>query len=69
VATAQRPPRQTSSQEADVYKQLINGEPSSTRARLLKRGVVGLTALGLVGLFFGSREARRGDGAGEESKN
>ena len=64
VATAQRPPRKTSSQEADVYKQLINGEPEQVRGRLLKRGMVGLTALGLVGLFFGSREARRGNGAG-----
>jgi hypothetical protein len=66
VATAQRPPRKTSSQEADVYKQLINGEPEPVRGRLLKRGMVGLTALGLMGLFFGSREARRGNGAGAE---
>lgn len=62
AATAGRRARQTTSQEADVYRRLISGDaaPSKTR-QILKRGVVGLTALGLVGLFFGGREARKAD--------
>lgn len=59
AAAAERRPRKATSQEADIYKQLIDGEQPSRGARLLKRSVVGLTALGLVGLFFGSREAGR----------
>ena len=62
AATGDRRPRKTTSQEADVYRQLIASEGPSRTGRLLKRGVVGLTALGLVGLFFGSREASK-DGA------
>ena len=46
-------PRETPSPRADVYAALTDekGRPS-TRGRLLKGGVVGLTAVGLVGWFM-----------------
>ena len=69
AATAAAPrPRKATSQEADIYRQLINGESTSKRGRLLKRGVVGLTALGLVGLFFGSRGLGRGQAEENEER-
>jgi hypothetical protein len=60
AAEGRRRPRPTTSQEADLYKQLISPEQKPSRGgRLLKQGVVGLTALSLAGLFWGSREARK----------
>jgi hypothetical protein len=48
-----RRPRTTSSPEAEVYRRLVSGELSPSPARrILKQGVVGLTAIGLVGLFW-----------------
>jgi hypothetical protein len=61
AAARQRRPRPTTSEDADVYKQLISGEPASKGRRLLKQSVLGLTALGVAGLFWGSREARKTD--------
>ena len=58
-AEGRRRPRATSSPDADVYRRLIENEPEASRGRqMLKHGVVGLTALGLAGLFWRSREAR-----------
>jgi hypothetical protein len=58
--------------EAEVYRQLLRGEPPPARpGRLLTRTLVGLgAAAGLAGLFWGARGARatRGssdDGTGE----
>lgn len=57
-AEGRRRPRPTSSPEADVYKRLIDTDSTRSRGRqLLKHGVMGLTALGLAGLFWRSRDA------------
>jgi hypothetical protein len=55
-----RPPRPTSSPQAEVYRELLSGDrtDSATR-RLLKRGILGLTALGLAGWAW---RTSRGDG-------
>jgi|SRR5918996_394 hypothetical protein len=60
-AEGRRRPRPTSSPEAEVYRRLIEPEATPSRGgrRMLKHGVVGLTALGLAGLFWRSREARK----------
>jgi hypothetical protein len=46
--------RPTTSPEAEVYRSLVakEGESSSTGRRMLKGGVVGLTAIGLAGWFL-----------------
>src|SRR5215217_622590 len=46
--------RPTTSPEAEVYRSLVakEGEPSSAGRRMLKGGVVGLTAIGLAGWFL-----------------
>ena len=57
AAESRRRPRQSSSQEADVYRQLITpDETVSNGRRLLQRGIVGLTALGVVGWLLRNRE-------------
>jgi hypothetical protein len=58
-ASAPTPP------EAEIYRRLIEGgsAPSRTR-RLLKQGLVGVTALGVAGWLWRSRDARPGPGAG-----
>lgn len=62
AAETRRRPRQTTSQDADVYRRLIDGEDSAPRGRrLLKQGVVGLTALGLAGWFWRNRKNRSPD--------
>ena len=59
-AEGRRRPRPTTSPEADVYRRLINDDATPPKGRqMLKHGVVGLTALGLAGLFWRSREARK----------
>jgi hypothetical protein len=56
-------PRPTSSPDAEVYQRLIDGpERSRTGKRLLKQGLVGLTAVGLIGWFWRSMD--RKDDAG-----
>ena len=50
-----RTPRPATSSAAEMYRGLIAKEaaaPTGSGRRLLKQGVVGLTALGLVGWFF-----------------
>lgn len=52
-------PRPVAPEEVDVYRRLASGEPAPSRGRqLLKQGVVGLAAIGLVGWFWGTRETR-----------
>lgn len=41
--------RPTSSDEAEVYRELLDEQPKSPPRRLLKRGLLGLTALGIAG--------------------
>jgi hypothetical protein len=54
-------PRPTTSPEAEVYKNLLNPEANPSIARrMLKPGMVGLTALGIAGLFLGRRAVSRG---------
>ena len=52
-------PRATTSPEAEMYRSLVAKEPSAAAAaaapqgrRMLKRGAIGLTALGLAGWFL-----------------
>jgi len=46
-------PRPTTSTEAEVYRSLVAKDtPPSTGRRVLKGGVLGLTALGLAGWFL-----------------
>jgi hypothetical protein len=51
-------PRPTTSPEAEVYSRLVNPEPPppSTRGRLLKQGMIGLTAVGLVSWMWRHRK-------------
>jgi len=48
------PPRPTTSPEAEIYRRLVEPQPSRGK-RLLKHGVLGLTAVGLVGWFVNTR--------------
>jgi hypothetical protein len=51
--------RPTTSPEADVYRHLTSAERAPSGAvRLLKQGVLGLTAVGLVSWLWGRREDR-----------
>ena len=53
-------PRPTTSPEAEVYKNLLNPDANPSMARrLLKPGLVGVTALGIAGLFLGRKAASR----------
>ena len=53
-----RRPRPTTSPEAEVYNRLVNPEPPapSKGRQLLKQGVIGLTAVGLVGWVWRNRK-------------
>lgn len=57
-----RSTRPTSSPQAEVYRNLLDG--GTTQHRLLKRGLLGLTALGLAGWAWRShRETPKQEGA------
>ncbi len=67
-AAARRRPKPQPPEQADVYRQLIEeaSAPSTRRGGLLKKGLIGLTAVGVVGWLWGSRQApgaanRKGD--------
>jgi hypothetical protein len=62
-APERRPsPRPTTSPEAEIYRRLVEPQPSQLRGkRLLKNGVLGLTAVGLVGWFVSNRR-KKADG-------
>jgi hypothetical protein len=50
VPDAERPHRPSpASEQAMVYRELLSNEPSSRGRKLLKGGLLGLTALGLAG--------------------
>ena len=50
-------PRPPATEQADVYRRLATGEAEPSRAgRLLKQGVFGLAALGVVGWLWGTRD-------------
>lgn len=52
-------PRPSTSPEAEVYGQLISGGARPTRSRrLLRTGLVGLTAVGLAGWLWRQRDSR-----------
>ena len=54
--------RPTTSTEAEVYRSLVAKDTPSTGRRVLKGGVVGLTALGLAGWFLRKKpDEFRGD--------
>jgi hypothetical protein len=51
--------RPSTSPEADIYRHLVREDHnSSAGGRLLKGGVVGLTALGLLGWFWRKRQEK-----------
>ena len=55
-------PRPTTSPEAELYKTLLNPQSSpSVARRLLKPGMVGLTALGIASLFLGRKATSRSE--------
>jgi hypothetical protein len=52
-----RAPRPATSEQADVFRELLTGEGHPPNRRLLKRGLLGLTALGLAGWAWRSSRA------------
>lgn len=62
-------PRPTTSPQAEVYRRLTSDEPQpSTTGKLLKRAALGLTAVGVLGWFWGrSTEPRTGASADQTS--
>jgi hypothetical protein len=58
-------PRQAPPPELDAYRQMTDGEPaSSSGLRMLRRGVVGLTAVGLAGLIWRNSRGKPGGPSG-----
>src|SRR5215831_15747956 len=58
-------PRPTTSPEAEVYRELVSPESStSRRGRLLKRGVLGITTLALAGWIWRRNNDTKPDRAG-----
>jgi hypothetical protein len=49
VPEADRPKRVERTEQANVYRELLAGEPPSRKRSLLKGGLLGLTALGIAG--------------------
>src|SRR5215210_616484 len=59
-----RPPR-SQGPEVEVYRRLTSGEVAPPKGgRLLKNGLVGLAALGVVGLIWGRPEQKKTGGVG-----
>jgi hypothetical protein len=52
-----RASRPATSEQADVFRELLTGERNPRNRRLLKRGLLGLTALGLAGWAWRSSRA------------
>jgi hypothetical protein len=52
------PPRPTTSPEAEIYRRLVQPPPPSRGKTILTNGVLGLTAVGLVGWFVNSRRKK-----------
>jgi hypothetical protein len=55
------PPRPASSPEAEVYRALLHPERQRDSGRMLKQGLLGLTALGLAGYFIKTRPRGNGE--------
>jgi hypothetical protein len=52
-------PRAVSSADAEIYRRLTTDTPPRSRGRkLLTRAALGVTAAGVLGLFWGSHRAR-----------
>jgi len=66
--------RPVTSSEGEAYHAIASVEPKASGRRLLKQGVLGLTAVGLIGWFVrnntGARTslAARPEGAGDRSR-
>ena len=52
-----RAPRPATSEQAEVFRELLSGDGASPNRRLIKRGLLGLTALGLAGWAWRSARA------------
>lgn len=61
-----RGPRPASSESAEIYRELLSTEAAPGDRRLLKRGLLGLTALGIAGLAWKSSRAAAGKQKEEE---
>ena len=49
VPDTERAPRPESSEQADLYRELLSDHTPKSARRILKSGLLGLTALGLAG--------------------
>jgi len=57
AATRSAEPASRVSQDVDAYRRLMTGEGAPRRGRqLLRKGVMGLAAVGVVGLLWGRKE-------------
>jgi hypothetical protein len=57
-------PRPTSSKDAEVYRELLEEGPKPPARRLFKRGLLGLTALGIASWAWrSSRDNGKADGS------
>jgi hypothetical protein len=69
-----RRPRPTTSPEVEAYRAITGVDPKASGRRLLKQGMLGLTAVGLIGWFMRSNGPGRAaaaapaGGADERSK-
>lgn len=52
-----RPPRPATSEQAEVFREILASDAGSPNRRLLKRGLLGLTAIGLAGWAWRSSRA------------
>jgi hypothetical protein len=57
-----RPLRPASSENAEIYRELLTAGPTPTGRRFLKRGLLGLTALGIASLAWRSSRAAGNQG-------
>lgn len=57
---AQAPPDEQAQADLDAYRRLASGDVTPARGRqLLKKGVVGLAAIGVAGWLWGRKDADR----------
>ena len=53
----QKPRTQQSSPKVEIYKELLQGKPrNSSGTRMLKQGLIGLTAVGVLGWLWRSSQ-------------
>lgn len=63
VPDAERPPRPQATEQANVYRELLADEQPSRGRKLLRGGLLGLTALGIAGWAWRSSRGTGKDNA------